>query len=127
MITINYREAYNLFASNGILFNHESPLRGETFITQKVIKALCRIKIKKQKKLFIGNLYAKRDWGHAEDYVQAMWKILQHKKADDFVISTEKQYSIKQFINMVSKKLDIKISWKGKGLKEKVMIILEIV
>ena len=118
-ITINYREAYNLFASNGILFNHESPLRGETFVTQKVIKALCRIKIKKQKKLFIGNLYAKRDWGHAEDYVQAMWKILQHKKADDFVISTEKQYSIKQFINMVSKKLDIKISWKGKGLKEK--------
>ena len=80
-ITINYREAYNLFASNGILFNHESPLRGETFVTQKVIKALCRIKIKKQKKLFIGNLYAKRDWGHAEDYVQAMWKILQHKKS----------------------------------------------
>ena len=118
-ITINYREAYDLFASNGILFNHESPLRGETFVTQKVIKALCRIKIKKQKKLFIGNLYAKRDWGHAEDYVQAMWKILQHKKADDFVISTEKQYSIKQFINMVSKKLDIKILWKGKGLKEK--------
>ena len=118
-ITVNYRESYKLFACNGILFNHESPLRGETFVTKKVVKALCKIKLKKQKKLFIGNLSAKRDWGHAEDYVQAMWKILQNNKPDDFVICTGKQYSIKQFINMVSKELKIKIKWRGKGIKEK--------
>ena len=118
-ITINYRESYNLFASNGILFNHESPLRGETFVTKKVVKALCNIKLKKQKKLFVGNLNAKRDWGHAEDYVQAMWKILQYKKPDDFVVCTGKQYSIKQFINMVSKALGMKIRWRGRGIKEK--------
>jgi len=118
-ITINYREAYNLFASNGILFNHESPLRGDTFVTKKVVKALCKIKLKKQKKLFLGNLNAKRDWGHAEDYVKAMWKMLQIKKPDDFVVCTGKQYSIKQFINFVAKSLDIKLQWKGKGIKEK--------
>ena len=118
-ITINYRESYNLFASNGILFNHESPIRGETFVTKKVVRALCNIKLKKQKKLFIGNLNAKRDWGHAEDYVQAMWRILQYKKPDDFVICTGKQYSIKDFINMVSKALEMKITWRGKGIKEK--------
>ena len=118
-ITKNYRESYNLFASNGILFNHESPLRGETFITKKVVKALCKIKLKKQKKLFLGNLKAKRDWGHAEDYVQAMWKMLQQKKSDDFVICTGKQYSIKQFINYVSKALNMKLRWKGKGINEK--------
>ena len=118
-ITINYREAYNLFASNGILFNHESPLRGDTFVTKKVVKALCKIKLKKQKKLFLGNLNAKRDWGHAEDYVKAMWKMLQIKKPDDFVVCTGKQYSIKQFINFVAKSLDIKLKWKGKGIKEK--------
>ncbi len=118
-ITINYREAYKIFACNGILFNHESPLRGETFVTQKIVKALCKIKKKKQKKLFLGNIYAKRDWGHAKDYVEAMWKILQHKTPEDFVISTGKQYSVKEFINIVSKELNIKIKWKGKGLKEK--------
>jgi len=118
-ITINYRESYNLFATNGILFNHESPLRGETFVTKKVVRALCNIKFKKQKKLFLGNLNAKRDWGHAEDYVEAMWLMLQYKKADDFVICTGKQYSIKQFINIVAKFLKMKIKWKGKGLKEK--------
>ena len=118
-ITVNYREAYNIFACNGILFNHESPLRGDTFITKKVVKALCRIKLNKQKKLFVGNLYAKRDWGHAEDYVKAMWKMLQHYKPDDFVISTGKQYTIKQFINIVAKKLKILIKWKGKGINEK--------
>ena len=118
-ITTNYRESYNLFACNGILFNHESPYRGETFVTKKVVNALCKIKFKKQKKLFVGNLYAKRDWGHAEDYVIAMWKILQNKSPEDFVISTGKQYSIKQFINLVAKKLNMKISWKGKGIKEK--------
>ena len=118
-ITINYREAYKIFATNGILFNHESPLRGETFVTKKVVKALCKIKFKKQKKLFVGNIYSKRDWGHASDYVEAIWKIMQHKKPDDFVICTGKQYTIKQFINMVAKELQIKLKWKGKGIKEK--------
>ena len=118
-ITINYREAYNLFAVNGILFNHESPLRGETFVTKKVVKALCKIKLNKQKKLFLGNLNAKRDWGHAEDYVQVMWKMLQAKKPDDFVVCTGKQYSIKEFINFVSKALNIKLKWRGKGINEK--------
>ena len=118
-ITINYRESYNIFACNGILFNHESPLRGETFVTKKIVQALCKIKIGKQKKLILGNLYAKRDWGHAEDYVEAMWKILQNNKPEDFVICTGKQYSIKEFINLVSKELKLKINWKGKGLNEK--------
>ena len=118
-ITRNYREAYNIFASNGILFNHESPRRGETFVTKKIISAMCRIKFGKQKKLFLGNLYAKRDWGHAKDYCLAMWKILQYKKPDDFIIATGKQYSIKQFINLVAKKLKMQITWKGKGLNEK--------
>jgi GDPmannose 4,6-dehydratase len=118
-ITKNYREAYKIFACNGILFNHESPRRGETFVTKKIVSALCRIKLKKQKKLFLGNLNAKRDWGHAKDYCLAMWKILQQKKPDDYVIATGVQYSIKEFINMTVKKLDIKIKWRGKGIKEK--------
>ena len=120
-ITINYRESYNIFACNGILFNHESPLRGETFVTKKIVKALCRIKNKKQKKLYLGNIYAKRDWGHAEDYVIAMWKILQYKKADDWVVCTGKQYSVKQFINLVAKKINLKIRWKGKGVNEQAL------
>jgi GDPmannose 4,6-dehydratase len=118
-ITINYRESYNIFASNGILFNHESPVRGETFVTKKIVKALCMIKHKHQKKLYLGNLYAKRDWGHANDYVLAMWKMLQLKKPDDFVIATEKQYTVKYFVNLVAKKLNMKIQWKGSGLNEK--------
>ena len=118
-ITVNYRESYNIFACNGILFNHESPLRGETFVTKKIVRALCKIKYKKQKKLFLGNLYSKRDWGHAEDYVEAMWKMLQLKKPQDFVICTGKQYSIKEFINLVSKQLDYPIIWKGRGINEK--------
>ena len=118
-ITVNYREAYGLFASNGILFNHESPRRGETFVTKKIVTALCKIKQKKQKKLYLGNLYAKRDWGHAKDYCYAMWKILQQKKPDDFVISTGKQYTIKQFVNKVADRLKFKLKWVGKGLKEK--------
>ena len=118
-ITKNYREAYNIYACNGILFNHESPRRGETFVTKKIVSALCRIKEQKQKKLYLGNLNAKRDWGHAEDYCYAMWKILQQKEPDDYVIATGNQYSIKQFINLTAKRLDMKISWKGKGLKEK--------
>ena len=118
-ITINYRQAYNIFACNGILFNHESPLRGETFVTKKIVTALCKIKRNKQKKLFLGNLYAKRDWGHAKDYVLAMWKMLQQKKPDDYVIATGHQYSVKQFINFCAKQLNMKILWKGKGLREK--------
>ena len=118
-ITKNYREAYGIFGSNGILFNHESPRRGETFVTKKIISALVKIKMGKQKRLFLGNLDAKRDWGHAKDYIEAMWKILQQKKPDDFVIATGKQYSIRQFINLVSKKLNMRIEWKGKGINEK--------
>ncbi len=118
-ITVNYREAYKVFGCNGILFNHESPRRGETFVTKKIISALCKIKEGKQKKLFLGNLNAKRDWGHAKDYCYAMWKILQQKKPDDYVIATGKQYSIKQFINLTAKELDLKIKWKGKGINEK--------
>tara|TARA_B100000902_G_C27216445_1_gene867234 strand:- start:26 stop:1078 length:1053 start_codon:yes stop_codon:yes gene_type:complete len=118
-ITKNYREAYNIYGSNGILFNHESPRRGETFVTKKIVNALCKIKLGSQKKLYLGNLNAKRDWGHAKDYVEAMWKILQQKKPDDFVIATGKQYSVRQFVDLVSKKLGFKIIWKGKGSKEK--------
>ncbi len=118
-ITKNYREAYGIFGSNGILFNHESPRRGETFVTKKIVTALCKIKSGLQKKLYLGNLDAKRDWGHAADYVEAMWKILQQKTPDDFVIATGKQYSVRQFVNMVSKKLGIKVIWKGKGVNEK--------
>ena len=118
-ITINYREAFKMFACNGILFNHESPRRGETFVTRKIITALCKIKLGSKEPLILGNLYSKRDWGHAKDYVYAMWKILQQKKPDDFVISTGKQYSIKKFIELVAKQLKIKIKWKGKGINEK--------
>ena len=118
-ITVNYREAYNIFACNGILFNHESPVRGETFVTKKIIKALVRINSNKQQKLYLGNIDAKRDWGHAKDYVEAMWKILQLKKPDDFVISTGKQLSVRQFINIVAKKLQINLKWIGKGKNEK--------
>jgi GDPmannose 4,6-dehydratase len=123
-ITRNYREAYGIFGSNGILFNHESPRRGETFVTKKIVNALCKIKLGLQKKLYLGNLDAKRDWGHALDYVEAMWKILQQKKPDDFVIATGKQYSVRQFVNFVSKRLDIKIIWKGKGIKERAIDVL---
>ena len=118
-ITINYREAYGMFAVNGILFNHESPRRGETFVTQKIVQGLCNIKKGKQKKLFLGNLNAKRDWGHAREYVEAMWLMLQQKNPDDFVISTGKQVSVKNFVNMTAKLLDTKISWRGRGINER--------
>ena len=118
-ITVNYREAYKIFACNGILFNHESPRRGETFVTQKIVQALCKIKLKKQSTLYLGNLYAKRDWGHAKDFVEAMWLILQQKKPIDFVIATGKQTTVKNFVNLVSKYLNMKITWKGKGINEK--------
>ena len=117
-ITVNYRESYNIFACNGILFNHESPVRGETFVTKKIVSGLYKIKNKKLKTLYLGNIYSKRDWGHARDYVEAMWKILQQKKPDDFVIATGKQYTVKQFINLTCKELNLQIKWKGKGLNE---------
>ncbi len=117
--TICYRKAYKIFACNGILFNHESPLRGENFVTRKIVIGLVKIKKGKQKKLFLGNLYAKRDWGHAKDYVRAQWLIMQNNKPDDFVISTGKQYSVMDFIDKVAKKLKMKINWTGKGLKTK--------
>jgi GDPmannose 4,6-dehydratase len=118
-ITVNYREAYKIFACNGILFNHESPARGETFVTKKIVMALCKIKLGKQKKLFLGNLNAKRDWGHAKDYVEAMWKMLQKKNPQDYVIATGKQYSVKQFVDLVLKELKIENYWKGKGINTK--------
>ena len=118
-ITINYREAYKIFACNGILFNHESPVRGETFVTRKIVIALCKIKKNMQKKLYLGNLEAKRDWGHAKDYVEAMWKMLQQKTPKDYVISTGRQYSVKDFVNLVLEELNIKHVWKGKGIKTK--------
>jgi GDPmannose 4,6-dehydratase len=118
-MTVNYRESYKMFACNGILFNHESPRRGETFVTRKITLALSKIKLGLQKKLVLGNIYAKRDWGHAKDYVEAQWLILQQKNPDDYVIATGKQYSVKHFINLVAKVLNIKIKWKGKGINEK--------
>jgi len=118
-ITVNYREAYKIFACNGILFNHESPRRGETFVTRKIVIALCKIKLGLQKKLFLGNLDTKRDWGHAKDYVEAMWKILQTKTPSDYVIATGKQYSVKEFVNLTLNELKINYFWKGKGIKSK--------
>jgi len=118
-ITVNYRESYRIFGCNGILFNHESPVRGETFVTKKIVKSLWRIKNQNLDKFYLGNLYSKRDWGHAKDYVEAMWKILQQKKPDDFVIATGKHFTVKQFVNFVCKELKIKIFWKGRGLNEK--------
>ena len=117
-ITVNYREAYDIFACNGILFNHESPERGETFVTRKITRALARIKLGNQKNLYLGNLNALRDWGHAKDFVEAQWLMLQQEKPEDFVISTGKQYSVRDFINEAAKNLDIKINWRGKGLDE---------
>ena len=118
-ITVNYREAYNIFACNGILFNHESPVRGETFVTRKIVVALCKIKNGLQKKLYLGNLEAKRDWGHAKDYVEAMWKMLQKKTPSDYVISTGKQHTVKEFVNLVLNELNIKYYWRGKESKSK--------
>ncbi|WP_440653647.1 GDP-mannose 4,6-dehydratase [Candidatus Pelagibacter sp. HIMB1506] len=118
-ITVNYREAYKIFACNGILFNHESPVRGETFVTKKIVNALCRIKLGSQKKLYLGNLEAKRDWGHAEDFVEAMWKMLQRKTPSDYVIATGVQYSVREFVNMVLNELEIQFYWKGKGIKSR--------
>ncbi|MGQ0510698.1 MAG: GDP-mannose 4,6-dehydratase [Betaproteobacteria bacterium] len=118
-ITVNYREAYGMFAANGILFNHESPQRGETFVTRKVTRALARIRLGLQKCLYLGNLDAKRDWGHARDYVEAMWLILQQREPEDLVIATGEQHSVREFVQAAAAELGMKIRWKGKGVAEK--------
>lgn len=118
-ITVNYREAYDLFACNGILFNHESPLRGETFVSRKITRALARIKLGRQECLYLGNLEARRDWGHARDYVDAMWRILQQSTPDDYVISTGEQHSVREFVNEAASTLGLSIEWQGSGLDER--------
>ncbi len=117
-ITINYREAYGMHASNGILFNHESPVRGETFVTRKITRAVARIARNEQSELFLGNLDAKRDWGHARDYVEGMWRIVQHETPDDFVLGTGETHSVREFVERSFACVDISIEWRGKGVKE---------
>ena len=118
-ITKNYREAYDMFAVNGILFNHESPRRGETFVSRKITRAACSIKLGKQNKLFLGNIDAKRDWGHAKDYVEGMWRILQHDVPEDFVLATGELHSVREFCELTFLFLGIQIEWKGEGIDEK--------
>ena len=118
-ITINYREAYGIYACNGILFNHESPIRGETFVTRKITRALARIKLGLQDCLYLGNMDAKRDWGHAKDYVEMQWLMLQQEIPEDFTISTGEQYSVREFVEIAAKELGIDINWKGVGVDEK--------
>jgi len=118
-ITVNYREAYSMYACNGILFNHESPTRGETFVSRKITRALARISKGLQKKLYIGNLDARRDWGHARDYIEMQWLMLQQDQPDDYVIATGKQHSVREFIELAAKEVGISIRWEGHGLKEK--------
>jgi GDPmannose 4,6-dehydratase len=118
-IVKNYREAYNIFACNGILFNHESPLRGETFVTRKITRAVAKIKLGLQKKMYLGNLDAKRDWGHAKDYVEGMWRMLQQDEADDYVLATGETHPVREFIELAFNLVDIKIKWEGEGVNEK--------
>ncbi|WP_035240168.1 GDP-mannose 4,6-dehydratase [Desulfobacter vibrioformis] len=118
-ITVNYREAYGIYACNGILFNHESPLRGETFVTRKITRAMARISLNLQDCLYLGNLDAKRDWGHAKDYVKMQWLMLQQEEPDDFVIATGEQHSVREFVTLAAKELGIEIVWKGSGIDEK--------
>lgn len=118
-ITVNYRESYGIYACNGILFNHESPVRGETFVTRKITRALARIKLGMQKQLFLGNLDSLRDWGHAKDYVEMQWLMLQQKEPEDFVIATGKQYSVRDFVNRAAAEIGISIRWEGTGVDEK--------
>ncbi|MCK4838276.1 MAG: GDP-mannose 4,6-dehydratase [Desulfobulbaceae bacterium] len=117
-ITVNYREAYGIYACNGILFNHESPVRGETFVTRKITRALARIKLGLQDCLFLGNLDAKRDWGHAKDYVEMQWLMLQQDEPEDFVIASGEQYSVRDFVNAAANEIGLPVSWKGEGLDE---------
>jgi GDPmannose 4,6-dehydratase len=118
-ITVNYREAYGMYACNGILFNHESPIRGETFVTRKITRALARIKLGLQDCLYLGNLDAKRDWGHAKDYVEMQWLMLQQDQPEDFVIATGVQYSVRDFVDAAAKELGMNIRWEGQGVNEK--------
>lgn len=118
-ITVNYREAYNMYACNGILFNHESPLRGETFVTRKITREMARVKMGLQECLHLGNLDALRDWGHAKDYVEMQWLMLQQKQAEDFVIATGKQHSVREFVELSAKEMDISLAWEGNGVDEK--------
>ncbi len=118
-IVVNYREAYGMYACNGILFNHESPMRGETFVTRKITRGLARIKVGLQKELFLGNLDAKRDWGHARDYIEMQWLMLQQEKPQDFVIATGEQYSVREFVQRCAKLLELELTWSGTGLEEK--------
>jgi GDPmannose 4,6-dehydratase len=118
-ITINYREAYGMYACNGILFNHESPIRGENFVTRKITRALARIKLGRQKCLYLGNLDARRDWGHARDYVEMQWLMLQQDRPEDFVIASGVQYSVRDFVNAAARELGIALTWAGHGLDEK--------
>ena len=118
-ITKNYREAYGIFASNGILFNHESPLRGETFVTRKITRAACRISLGLQEMMFLGNLDAKRDWGHAKDYVEGMWRMLQHDVPDDFVLATGETVTVRDFVNLAFAEVGIELEWNGEGVNEK--------
>jgi GDPmannose 4,6-dehydratase len=122
-ITVNYREAYGIYACNGILFNHESPVRGETFVTRKITRALARIKLGLQDCLYLGNLDAKRDWGHARDYVEMQWLMLQQDKPEDFVIATGVQYSVRDFVNAAAKELGMAIRWEGVGINEKGFLV----
>ncbi|MHB9094424.1 MAG: GDP-mannose 4,6-dehydratase [Eubacteriales bacterium] len=117
-ITVNYREAYNIFGCNGILFNHESPLRGETFVTRKITRAIARIKLGLQEKIYLGNMNAKRDWGHAADYVEAMWLILQQDKPDDYVIATGETHSVREFVELAFAQVGIEMVWQGAGISE---------
>lgn len=117
-ITVNYREAYGIYACNGILFNHESPLRGETFVTRKITRGMSRIKLGLQDNLYLGNLDSKRDWGHAKDYVEMQWMMMQQEKPEDYVIATGIQHSVRDFVNAAAKELDMEIVWRGKGLNE---------
>ena len=116
---MNYREAYGFCACNGILFNHESPIRGETFVTRKITRALARIKVGLQERLYLGNLDALRDWGHARDYVEMQWLMLQQEKAEDFVIATGEQHSVREFVEAAAQEIGIRINWKGRGASEK--------
>jgi len=118
-IVVNYREAYGMYACNGILFNHESPLRGETFVTRKITRGLTRIKVGLQNELFLGNLDAKRDWGHARDYIEIQWLMLQREKPEDFVIATGEQHSVREFVERCATLLDLELTWSGSGVDEK--------
>ena len=120
-IVVNYRESYGMYACNGILFNHESPLRGETFVTRKITRGLARIKLGLQEGLFMGNLDAKRDWGHARDYIEMQWMMLQQETPQDFVIATGQQYSVREFINRCAARLELKLTWQGEGVNEKAL------